>query len=95
MVIGRHRSSTTTFHGNQIIFRIARYATASTEESVFIIGGQTDPSVTATSTIAEYKDGIWKHAGNLAQPKRNLGSITSGSITMIVGGLSGSESDEG
>ena len=46
-----------------------------------------------TSTIAEYKDGSWKHAGNLAQAKRNLGAITSGSITMIVGGLPGSDSD--
>ena len=62
------------------------YATASTSESVLIIGGDTGTSY--TSTIAEYKDGIWKNIGNLMQARYGHGAIsdTSGSITMVVGG---------
>jgi len=69
------------------IFRIATYATASTAESVFIIGGFTNGQPFRTRTIAEYKDGIWKVAGYLALGRINHGAITSGSVTMVVGGL--------
>ena len=40
-----------------------------------------------TSTIAEYKDGNWKNVGNLAQARCCYSAITSGSITMVVGGM--------
>ena len=63
------------------------YASASTSDSVLIIGGFTAGSPDYTSTIAEYKDGNWKNVGNLAQARRSHGAITSGSITMIVGGI--------
>ena len=62
------------------------YATASTSDSVLIIGGNTGVSPYTSSTIAQYKDGIWKNIGNLAQARRAHGAITSGSITMVVGG---------
>ena len=62
------------------------YAAASTSDSVLIIGGFTAGSPAYTSTIAEYKDGNWKKVGNLAQARNNHGAITSGSITMVVGG---------
>ena len=39
-----------------------------------------------TSTIAEYKDGIWKNVGNPAQARSYHGAITPGSVTMVVGG---------
>ena len=44
-------------------FRISFYATASTEESVFVIGGYTGTGF--TSTIAEFKNGSWARAGRL------------------------------
>ena len=46
---------------------------------------------TYTSTIAEYKDGNWKNVGNLAQARYGHGAITSGSITMVVGGWANGE----
>ena len=72
---------------NSFIFRIAGYATTSTSESVLIIGGYTNDSQFISSTIAEYKDGIWKNIGNLAEARYAHGAITSGSITMVVGGV--------
>jgi len=53
-----------------------------------IIGGYTNGSPYLTSTIAEYKNGNWKNVGNLAQARNGHGAITSGSITMVVGGES-------
>ena len=71
---------------NKLNFRILNYATAATSESVLIIGGDTGTSY--TSTIAEYKNGIWKNVGNLMQARYGHGAIsdTSRSITMVVGG---------
>ena len=77
----------TNFSFLELIFRISYYATASTDESVYIIGGYTDGSPDRISTIAEYKDGNWKtEIGNLAQARRMHSAITSGSTTMVVGG---------
>ena len=72
----------------KLIFRISIYATASTDESVLIIGGYTGGSPRYSSTIAEYKDGNWKNIGNLAQARAGHGAITSGSVTMVAGGES-------
>ena len=69
-----------------IYFSIAFYATASTNESVLIIGGFTGGSPSYTSTIAEYKDGNWEKVGDLAQARHSHGAITSGSVTMVIGG---------
>ena len=71
-----------------MIFRIAYYATASIDESVYIIGGWTEDSATGSrsSVIAEYKDEQWFNVGNLFQSKQGHGAITSGSLTMIIGG---------
>ena len=75
------------FHGeNSFIFRITEYATASTSDSVLIIGGYTNGLPSRTSTIAEFSDGNWKNVGNLAQARRLHGAVTSGSIIMVVGG---------
>ena len=71
---------------NQIHFSIAYYATASTPESVLIIGGYTYGSPSTISIIAEYKNGSWTNIGNLAQARYGHCAITSGSITMVVGG---------
>jgi len=71
---------------NSFHFRISWYATASTTESVLIIGGFTNDSPSHSSTIAEYRNGSWKIVWNLAQARYDHGAITSGSITMVVGG---------
>ena len=72
----------------KINFRISRYATAQTDESVLIIGGYTAGSPSRISAIAEYKNGNWKNIGNLAQARNGHGAITSGYVTMVAGGFS-------
>ena len=66
------------------------YATTSTEESVYIIGGWTADSSTGSRTpiIAEYKKDQWTNVGNLNQSRHAHGAITSGSLTMVIGGSS-------
>ena len=73
--------------------QISMYATTSTEESVFVIGGFTNVSLDGlrTSIIAEYKDDKWNNVGNLNQARQAHGAIKSGPLTMIIGG----ESTEG
>ena len=72
---------------NKSFLRISFYGTASTDESVLILGGRiSQKSPAFTTTIAEYKNGSWKNIGNLVQARQHHSSITSGSITMTVGG---------
>ena len=74
-------------HAACYFFRISFYATASTDESVFIIGGlHNGGSITRSSIIAEYKDGSWKNVGNLAQARNTHSAINFGSAIMVVGG---------
>ena len=79
-------NGTSTLLLNQIYFSISYYATASTNESVLILGGYTRGSPNTISIIAEYKNGSWKNVENLAQARFGHGAITSGSFTMVVGG---------
>ena len=67
--------------------RISMYATTSTKESVYIIGGFTNDSSMGlrTSIIAEYNDNKWKHFGDLSQARQAHGAITSDSMTMTIG----------
>ena len=39
-----------------------------------------------TSTIAEYKDGVWTKIGNLKQAREGHGAITVRGRTLIIGG---------
>lgn len=71
---------------NKSLFRISHYATTSTRDSVYIIGGLTNDYSVSSSVIAEYKDGIWKNSGNLAEARKSHAAITSGSITLVIGG---------
>ena len=74
---------------HKYFFRISHYATTSINDSVFIIGGYTGRGRDIT-TIAEYKDGNWSIAGNLAQARSGHGAITfarsTGYMTMVLGG---------
>ena len=79
------------FNQVNIVFRIAIYASTSTEESVYIIGGwngESDGETDKSSVIAEYKNDKWFNIGNLQQARYSHGAITSGSWTMIIGGSS-------
>ena len=75
-----------------LFLRISHYATTSTEESVYIIGGWIAENGRTTDyrtpVIAEYKSDRWYNAGNLYQTRHAHGAITSGSLTMIIGGES-------
>ena len=63
------------------------YATASTKESVYIIGGSIGgSSYDRMTTIGEYRDGKWSIAGNLSQARDSHAAISFGGYTMIVGG---------
>ena len=70
--------------------RISTYATTSTEESVYIIGGFIgDPfssNHSKTPIIAQYKNDEWYNVGSLKQSRHAHGAITSGSLTMVIGG---------
>ena len=52
------------------ILRISFYSTASTEESVFVIGGYTGNGF--ISVIAEFKDGSWTNAGRLRKVSKMI-----------------------
>ena len=62
------------------------YATAKTDESVYIIGGYTLGRPDRSRTIAEYKDGSWSHVGDLIENRYNHNAIQLGSSVMIFGG---------
>ena len=74
-----------------IAFSISLYATTSTEESVYVIGGWTSDSSTddRTPVIAEYKNDQWYNVGQLKQSRYNSAAITFRSLTMVIGGSQG------
>ena len=63
---------------------ISYYATASTSSSIFILGGYTGRE--RSGLIAEYKDEEWFYAGRLNRARDSHNAITSGDLTMVVGG---------
>ena len=73
-----------------MFFSIAHYETASIGESLYIIGGfqngGSDSRLWRSSTIAQYKNGIWTNVGNLAEIRSHSGVMTLGSTIMIIGG---------
>ena len=79
--------------GVKDIFRIAFFATVSTDDSVYVIGGFTGHptedgyvSPMYSSVIAEYRDGSWNNMGNFVQARNVHGAMLLGSSIMIVGG---------
>ena len=72
--------------------RISSYATTSTDDSVYIIGGLTDSSPLRSSTIAKYSDSSWTKPGSLKQARSGHGAITIEGITMTIGGVPNSAS---
>ena len=67
---------------------MVRYATVSTETSVFIIGGyEHSPFVnTRKSSIMEYNNDFWTNVGSLNTARQRHIAIVSGAIVMIIGG---------
>ena len=66
------------------MFRIANYATASTDSAAYIIGGFAGGDV---STIAEYKNNKWRKIGNLNEPKRKSSAIFNKGEFIVIGGI--------
>ena len=66
-----------------IFSKIYLYSVASTNDAAFVIGGVTG---SYSDVIAQFKDNAWSLYGNLQKPRNNHASITSGDMTMIIGG---------
>ena len=60
-------------------FSIYSYATTSTEDAVFIIGG-----INNENRVAEYKNGKWTNVGDMEIMRIRTRSITFGGQTMII-----------
>ena len=67
-----------------IFSQIYFYSVASTNDAAFVIGGYTDSSY--SDVIAQFKDNAWSLYGNLQKPREYHASITSGDMTIIIGG---------
>ena len=66
---------------------IAYYSTTHTPEAVYIIGGRY-----TTNIVAKYKDNNWsKLTNNLNKGREGHNSITIGTQTMIIGGVTDRE----
>ena len=62
--------------------RISQYSTANTPDAAYIIGGYFTRNL-----VAEFRNDQWTQLDNLNSGRRNHGSITVGTQTMIVGGI--------
>ena len=62
------------------------YSTGQSTDAAYIIGG-----TYAENIIAEFKNDQWSRLGDLKQPRYNHGSITIGTKTMVVGGITSSD----
>ena len=63
--------------------KISQYSTANSPNAAYIIGGSDK------YLVAEFRDDQWAQLDDLNKVRRAHGSITVGTRTMIVGGLSG------
>ena len=68
------------------------HATVSTNAGVYVVGGQTEGSQTDRylTSISRFSDDKWSQAGNLVQGRYEVGAITHGTQTMIIGGCASS-----
>ena len=73
-------------NNNRFILSIAYYATVSIGDSVYVISGVSDGSPIRMPTIAQYKDGVWTHIGDLEERRYHAVAISLGSTIMVVGG---------
>ena len=71
----------------KIVFSIYHYATTSTPDSVFILGGYFT-STRYIDKIAQFKAGVWYDSGTLMEGRYSHGAISNGIETMIIGGVS-------
>ena len=74
----------------KLLFSFSWYASISTSDSVYVIGGLTyrpGEGTIVTSTIARYKNG-WKHINNLKMARSSAYAIQYGDKVMVIGGRS-------
>ena len=70
------------------VFRIYKYATASTDSAAYIIGGETYSSIFSNeyvSTIGEYKNNKWTKFGDLSKARYYSSAIVHNGEYIIVG----------
>ena len=71
------------FSHNQFFSRIAEYSTAHTPDAAYIIGG-----LNVENQVSEFRNDEWRRLDDLNKGRNRHASITVGSQTMIVGGVS-------
>ena len=64
--------------------KIYYYSVGSTAETAFVIGGFDGASY--FDMVAQFKNDQWSLYGTLQKGRRLHGSVTSGSLTMVIGG---------
>ena len=74
------------------LLRITRYASISTHDAVYIIGGETG-AYDIISTIAKYQNG-WSHVNDLKTKRVGANAIQYNGKIMVIGGING-EWDDG
>ena len=62
----------------------SQYSVAFTNQAAFFIGGH--DGFIPIAIIAKYENDAWSHYGNLKRRRSSLGSITSGTTTIVIGG---------
>ena len=65
--------------------KIYGYSVASTNEAAFVIGGSGSDNL--SNVIAKFENNGWSKFGNLQKSRALHGSITIGTETMIIGGM--------
>ena len=67
-----------------LLRRYSYYSVSSTSQAAFFIGGWDGSS--SLPTIAKYENDNWSLHGNLKRRRKAHGSITYGTITLVIGG---------
>ena len=68
-----------------LLREISGYSVSSTKQAVFFIGGYGISS--PLSVIAKYENDKWSLHGNLKRRRHSHGSITYGTIAIVIGGV--------
>lgn len=94
--VRKHKVNLTSSHClpfKLIIFTlsISSYASVSSKDAVFILGGRNYNLDSCVSTIARFQNERWEKVGDLKTARCGLGAVKYGPNFMIFGGWSGSD----
>ena len=71
-------------HMSNSYFRITYYATVSSSDSVYVIGGARDNR--SSHAITRFRNNVWQNVGNLLEWRSSHGAIKYENRVMIIGG---------